>query len=92
MKLTLEDKELLRQWGNSDLDIQQISEAISLTTYTAYSAGSERGRKISANTAVKILGRTAFLSGIGRSAFHFDSVRRNTDGTEVSFDSRKLFE
>lgn len=91
MKLTHEDKQLLKSWGNTGSDIAQISEAIHRTTYTKYSADSMKGKKISAAAAEKILGRKAFLSGIRRSAFHFTSVRRSEDGTEVFFDSHKLF-
>lgn len=92
MKLTPDDKQLLSQWGNLDNDIEQICEAIRRTTYTAYATDSKKGRRVSANTAVKILGRKEFLSGISRSAFHFDAIRENVDGIKVSFDSRKLFQ
>lgn len=92
MKLTSDDKRLLRSWGHSDQDMEQISEAIRKTTYTAYTAGSTRGKRISADTAVEILGRKVFLSGIGRSAFHFDALRENDEHTEVIFDSHKLFQ
>ena len=92
MKLTFEDRHLLRSWGNSEQDIKQIAEAIRKTTYTAYTAGSTRGKRISADTAVEILGRKVFLSGIGRSAFHFTAMRENDEHTRVLFDSHKLFQ
>jgi len=92
MKLTPEDKLLLKNWGNSDIDIEQISDAIRCTTYTVYTGDSRRGRKISADTAVKMLGRREFLSGITRSAFHFTAVRTTNSGKQIYFNSRKLFE
>lgn len=91
-KLTPDDKQLLQSWHFSERDIAQISEAICQTTYTAYTAGSTRGRRISADTAIETLGREAFLSGIGRSAFHYSALRENDEHTQVIFDSNKLFQ
>ncbi len=91
MILSPDDKDLLRSWNHTDRDIDQISDAIRRTTYTAYIPGTTRGKRISADAAVEILGRKDFLSGIARSAFHFTALRVNGTGTEVYFDSRKLF-
>jgi len=92
MKLTPDDKRLLRSWHYIDSDIAQISDAILCTTYTVYATESKRGKRISADTAVKILGRKHFLSGIARSAFHFTAVRNNDTDVEIFFDSHKLFD
>lgn len=92
MKLTPDDKRLLRSWGYLEQDMEQISEAIRKTTYTAYIADSTRGKGISADAAVSILGRETFLSGIGRSAFHFTALRENDEHTRVLFNSHKLFQ
>ena len=86
------DKKLLQEWGFSDKDINQIGYA-TLTNITKYYKISEEGTKqqISKTEAIEILGRRTWLSGISRSAFHFDAVRDNGEGTEVLFDSSKLF-
>lgn len=86
MKLNKEDKELLTKCGHSEAEINQVEEAINKTTYTM---GKKR---ISATTALTVLGRENFLSGISRSAFHYSFCRTNENGEEVSFDSSKLFE
>jgi len=91
MKLTPDDKQLLRNWNYTDSDIEQISDAIRCTTYTFYAASSEQGKRISADAAVETLGRKDFLSGIARSAFHFTAMRINDADIKVLFDSHKLF-
>lgn len=87
MKLTNQDKEQLKDWGYTDQDIKQISRAIGCTVYTF------KDERIAADKAVEIVGRVAFLSGIGRSAFHFSAAREATDGSQsvVLFDSSRLF-
>ena len=86
MKLTKEDKELLTSWGYPDEDFAQIEIATSKTTYKM------NEKKISLNKALEVLGRREYLSGIGRSAFHFTACRENEKGEIVHFDSSKLFE
>ncbi len=85
MKLTENDKVLLRSWNFSESDIAQIEEATGKTVYTL------DGRRISAKRAIELLGREAYLSGISRSAFHFSSVRLTCEGDEIFFDSSRLF-
>lgn len=80
------DKEYLLSIGYLEEDLSQIEEAIRKTTYET-----EEGIKISHKKARQILGTERFLSGIGRSAFHFTSVRDSEDGTKIYFDSSKLF-
>jgi len=48
-------------------------------------------KKISREDAIKILGMETYLSGIARSAFHWNSVRDSENGESVYFDSSKLF-
>lgn len=87
MKLTNQDKEQLKNWGYTDKDLKQISAAIGCTVYTF------KGERITADKAVDLLGRKNFLSGIGRSAFHFTTAKEVEDGSHavVHFDSYKLF-
>jgi len=85
MKLLKTDKEILTQWGYEDEDIKQIEKA---TTKTVYELNNE---KISITTALEVLGREEFLSGISRSAFHWSSSREGINGERVSFDSSRLF-
>lgn len=87
MKLSNEDKEILRKWGHSEDDLKQIEEA---TRKTVYELNSKE--KISCQDAIKLIGRKEFLSGISRSAFHWSALRYTEDGNNfVSFDSSKLF-
>jgi len=49
------------------------------------------GERITARQAVKLLGRKQFLSGISRSAFHWNCSRETDDGGTVELDSSRLF-
>lgn len=88
MKLTSNDKALLRKMGFSDQDFAQIEEALQRRK-TKYRLGS---KPISREEAIVLLGRETFLSGISRSAFHYTAARKTPAGEVVYFDSCKLFE
>lgn len=91
MKLTKEDKKLLKDWGYPDEDLKQIERAITKTTYElAMNSFNTRDNKVTRNEAIKILGRKEYLSGIVRSAFHWNACRQNDKGQIVYFDSSKL--
>lgn len=90
MKLTTSDIELLKSWGYSQKDMSQIQEAILRSSYELYEKKTDKTQFVSATKAISILGRERFLSGIGRSAFHWSSSRE-TKTHVVSFDSRILF-
>lgn len=85
MKLLNEDKTYIRNLGYSEKDIGQIEEAIEKTTYNL------DHKIVSSKRAVEILGRKCFLSGIGRSTFHWNAARETEDGQIVYFDSSRLF-
>jgi len=85
MKLTSEDKKVLKENGFKDEDMNQIERATIKTVYEM------NGEKISQKKALEILGRKEYLSGISRSAFHWSAGRDNEKGETVSFDSSKLF-
>ena len=87
MKLTSNDKGMLRKWGFSDQNFAQIEEALQKSK-TKYKLGSD---PISREEAIVLLGRDVFLSGISRSAFHFTAARETADGKVVYFDSSRLF-
>lgn len=85
MILTNEDKQFLIECGYEKEDFNQIARAISKTSYEY------KGEKITAEKAMAIVGREAFLSGIARSAFHFTASREDKNGERVYFDSKSLF-
>lgn len=86
MKLTEQQKTWLREWHEDEKSFPQIEEALDVTTYEL------DGRKISRKEARNYLGERVFLSGIHRSAFHWSAVRQASNGAEIYFDSRKLFQ
>ena len=87
MKLTNLDKVVLLGWGHPEEDFSQIEEAMQKRK-TKYKLGSE---EISRERAISLLGRTKYLAGIARSAFHFTSAQKTEDGRVVYFDSSQLF-
>ena len=90
MKLTSEDKALLRQYGYADENFPQIELAMQ-TRYTKYKLGNTA---ISRERALGLLGRRKYLSGIARSAFHYTAARTIEESEEsgvVCFDSSRLF-
>ena len=94
MKLTEKDKEDLLAMDVPPEDFRQIADAAQLkyTKYSLYAKGSERGKRISRDDAIRLLGRKEWLSGLSRSAFHFTACRDTLDGASfVLFDSHKLF-
>lgn len=86
MKLTSEDKKVLKKNRYLDQDMSQIEKATTKTTYEM------NGEKISREKALEVLGREKYLSGISRSAFHWSAVRDNNNGETIYFNSSKLFE
>jgi len=86
MKLTKQDKQLLKKWGYPEDDFRQIEEA---TTKTVYELDNKR---ISRAKVIKILGRELYLNGIARSAFHWSAMRSNDKDESIYFNSSKLFQ
>ena len=94
MKLTHADKVLLKSWGFTDQDMFQVEQATRRTIYTTYkpdASGKLVAVKIKNSEAISILGRSIYLSGISRSAFHYTAERSNEKGVIVSFDTSKVF-
>lgn len=80
MRIRKTEKEILKQQGWPDDEIEQIQEAANCTKYDY------NGEKIGVKKAIEILGRETWISGLCRSAFHWTA----TCG-RVGFDSSKIF-
>lgn len=91
MQLTQNDKAILKSFGCPDGDMRQIGEALTKTRYSLYTKATGKEKTISRTTARELLGDEQFLSGLGRSAFHWSSSRSVDETTSVFFDSSNLF-
>ena len=80
MKLNKRQKLILKEYGFSQSDFPQIERVITKTRYYL------NNKRLNRNQVIKMIGEEEFLSGIGRSAFHYTSVRNN-----ILFDSSKFF-
>ena len=82
LKLNKEQKVMLIEMGYAFKDFPQIEYAMRKdVTYYEYD-----NNRISREEVIELIGMKEYLSGIGRSAFHYTSVRSG-----VYFDSSKLF-
>ena len=87
MKLTVEDKQFLKDIGYPDNQLNQIEKAAASTIYKV-----DNKKRISCKKAIEVIGRENFLSTLGRSAFHWNSSTETKDGEHfVSFDSSSMF-
>lgn len=108
MQFTSSDREaLLKCYGATDGDagsisraarqladdLRQLEEAADGTTYELCDADCRNViQEISCETAIRLLGRETWISGLVRSAFHWTAARQTADGKNyIMFDSRKLF-
>ena len=108
MKFTSDDRvALLKCYGAKDgdkastdeavkqlaLDMRQLEEAADVTIYELCDAdGIHVIQRVSRETAISLLGREVWLSGLVRSAFHWNAARQTADGKNyVMFNSRALF-
>lgn len=93
--LTKSDKEILLKIGYKENNLKQIQDAIDVSTFSLYEAGTyNKETVISAEEAYELLGQGVFLSGISRSAFHWSSVREVPDTDDlyrIMFESDALF-
>lgn len=76
--LTDEDKKILLDWGEEEKNFDQIELEANVCEYTQCFK-SKPDRKITRDEAIKILGRYEWLSGIHRTAFHWDCGRTRGD-------------
>lgn len=93
VKLTEEDKELLRSWHEKEEYFPQIQQAMmgKYTVVTHEDPRTGKGKRITHEKAIELLGRRDYLSGIHRSAFHRSACRGEEATGYVYFDSRNLF-
>ena len=94
MKLTEEDLATLMETRCPEADFWQIQEAAlsNNTKHILYEDDNAKGKRISAEEAIRLLGRRVWLTGLGRSAFHW-SACRTVEGSQqfVIFDSHSFF-
>ena len=94
MKLTGDDEKILLEIGCPAEDIPQIRDAAltKYTRYTLYENEKRAGKRISEKEAIRLLGRKMWLSGLSRSAFHYNAARNIGDSEAfIIIDSRRLF-
>lgn len=72
--LTSQDREQLLEWGHLAQELQQIEDTANLSIFIL-----DERKSISWEEAINAIGRTKFLSGISRSAFHWDCRREGID-------------
>ena len=89
-KLTTEQKQILLDFGYPKQDFKQIEKALSKTELHLLIERKD-DEPISIEKAIELLGQTAFLSGLSRSAFHYSAIRHIKEGQSVYFNSAKLF-
>lgn len=85
-KLTTIDKDILIKWGYPEAELQQIEYAANEGEITVFNKRAGWWRPITPETAIRILGRREFLSGLSRAAFHRTAERQNNK-RRVSFDT-----
>lgn len=83
-QLTKDEKEYFKTAGFTEEEIKQIENAYKYTTYTMLVGDDEES--LTAEEAMKILGRRKFVLGLERSAFH-----RTASQEHVYFDSSEFF-
>jgi hypothetical protein len=93
MKLTNKDKKYLLSIGYTENDFEQIGNIAKYTKYVMFTKEDESiETRITQRECIKLIGRNTFLSGLGRTAFHYSAVRHNDEGTiYVVFDGSKFF-
>lgn len=91
LKLSEQDKAMLTEMGCSEDDFEQIEDSMKSrnTQYEVYIRNND-SIPIARKTAIRILGRRTWLSGLARSAFHSTAVRETEDGHKVFFDSSQM--
>lgn len=89
MKLTENDIKRLRRIGYMDHDITWIEKDLYNDRYTYELYRTDNGKKVkdlTAENAIRWVGRKNFLSGIGRACFHHTAVREGKNGRYVMFE------
>lgn len=82
-KLTEKDVEYLKECGYKDDDIKLIQQCLD---DDGFMMTDRLNKRIDAETAIKMVGKEDFLSGLGRSCFHWSAMRGEGKNT-VDFDT-----
>lgn len=94
MKLTQDDKLILKEFGYEEKDFPQLERAVN-SRITKYEYSKGHGYEpITRERAIELLGRKKWLAGISRSAFHWSATQLIDDSNKfenVLFDSSRLF-
>lgn len=77
--------ELAKSWGYKEQDYEQIENCWNTVKCELLQKNGE-WKRISNETAKKILGATEYLSGCCRSAFHESAVRVGKNNKQVMFE------
>lgn len=87
-RLKEQEVALLKQFGYTGEDIEQIEEAVLAGEFIT-----SKGKKVDWLTAKRIVGRKEFLSGIGRASFHWTAMRycQNNPRRSILFDFSNFF-
>lgn len=85
IKLNPKDKKYLSEIGYLDEDIPQISRTVFVFEYWPKK---KAGYSIDAATAIRLVGRKSFISGIGRATFHWNAVSTNEHATKIVYIER----
>lgn len=85
MKLTEQDKQILRGIGHPESDMRQLCEAARRCKYE-----NDKGEKLTAEKVIAFIGHRNWLYGISRAAFHWTAARKD-NGIYVSFDCSAMF-
>ena len=88
--LNTQHQAIILNFGYPKKDLKQIEKALKYTYFELLIKDKE-GEKITIDKAIEILGEEIFLSGMGRSAFHWSAVREDNKGNKIYFNSSKLF-
>ena len=89
MELTENDIKRLIQIGYTESDIEWIRKDLSNDHYTYELYRTDNGKKVkdlTAENAIRWVGRKHFVSGIGRACFHHTAVREGKNGRYVLFE------
>ena len=85
MKLTEQDKIILRDFGHPESDMRQLCEAARRCKYT-----DESRNRLSVDKVIEMIGRRAWLAGLSRAAYHATASQGEYGKNYVSFDCWKM--
>lgn len=91
MNINKKDIIVLKSWGTTDKEINQMKEAKKqLKLFLTNIKTNTYDKRITQKEAIEILGREKFLSGLHRASFHCSVCRHNGDNS-IYFDDYDFF-